>query len=130
MIDRIEELEKESAGLKAMVVELKIDKQVMIDDQRRIEDASGCPGDVDLLDHVEVQEADLKASNARIAELEREWVSRDEHSSLQASLVEQKIRVKELEAAIREVRDMMPMSLGRGIDATAINRLFEMVPHQ
>jgi len=51
----IEKLVDWARRARTRAAELEADKQAMIDDRRRIENASNCPGDVDLLDHVEYQ---------------------------------------------------------------------------
>ena len=65
-------LRRSNEGLRARVVELESDKMAMIDDARRIENASRCPGDVDMLDHVELLALDSADLRSRITELEAE----------------------------------------------------------
>ena len=118
----------ETTRLMERVSELEADKQAMIDDARRVENASKCPGDVDMLDHVEVQAGRLaelqqvvdelrpRSPSQRSAQLDRliARVTDLESAILKAGktvdladrqTAKAKARVAELEAAAREVCD-------------------------
>jgi hypothetical protein len=93
-------LQVEHAQLKARVAELEDDKRAMIDDRRRIEDASKCPGDVDFLDHVELQVHSITDLEAKLAQFQGErdrWRANAEANLTGLQILHAR-RVAELEA--------------------------------